>query len=108
MHYFDPARPRLPNGLPTWRAAPNISLPRLIIVPLEVGELSYRIEAMINSSWKSFNIYGTTSLDALLSGWKLDPEQFAKDYFGVESIRAEGAPQLTESLPSVNPADLGI
>ena len=112
MHYFDPARPRLPNGLPAWCEASSIALPRLIIVPLEVGELNYRIEAMINSSWKSCNTYGTTSLDALLSRWKLNPEQFAKDYFGVESIQPFTYPTtasiVAENIPSIDPADLGI
>lgn len=113
MHYFDPARPRLPNGLPAWRDAPNIALPRLIIVPLEEDYECYMVEAMINSSWKHFytSIY-SISLDSVLFKWKSDPEQFAHDYFGVESIQPFTYPTtvsiVAESLPSINPADLGI
>ena len=105
MHYFDPARPRLLNNLPAWLSAPNIALPRLILEP----SLSHlpRICAMINGSWKQAGPLDM-SLDKVFQLWLLDPEQFAKDYFGVEIIRAEGAPQLTESLPSIDPADLGI
>ena len=107
MHYFDPARPRLPNGLPAWLSAPTVALPRLHIIPRKYPE-KCTLECMINGSWKEYTVVQGDSLDALLFCWTEDPEAFAKNWFGVETIRAEGAPMLAESLPSIDPANLGI
>lgn len=107
MHYFSPSRPRLPNGLPAWLSAPNIALPRLILEPVKHG--NYCICAMINSSYKYADpAIREISLDKIFQLWILDPEQFAKEYFGVETIHPTTASMIAEILPSVNPADLGI
>lgn len=77
MHFFDPKRPRLGNGLPAWLTAPDIALPHCVIYPLPAPSI-FRLQFMINGSWKALI---TENLSEKLAEWVDSPENFSLSHF---------------------------
>lgn len=89
MHYFDPARPVLPNGLPMYVNASGrgiAALPDVCIEPISVG---WRVCLLLCPEpnvgrWFTTEVATWTSLQRLLQEWREDPEAVLRTWFHYE------------------------
>lgn len=110
------ARPKLPNGLPSWLTAPDIALPRLQFD--FTPRFGWRCQIMLGhpdeSRWATCIIPATPSpaqpddheslVVPLLVDWRLDPEGCCRRWFKCEPPTAAGA---GPAVP-VDPSSLGF
>jgi hypothetical protein len=90
MRFWDPRRPRLPNGLPTWLGA-NVALPHIHITPVEdwdpqlahVGNWVF-VEVIVNGRWVGVEVGSPDKLIELIRAWEEFPEGCLRNVFGAE------------------------
>lgn len=83
MQFFDPARPRLANGLPVWlgQAVPTalpIALPPISFFPLANG---FDVLVMLWTGSYARRDFGKEEFFQFITAWENSPEEALQQYF---------------------------
>lgn len=85
MRIDDPARPKLANGRPAWKDAPQVVLPSITMTPLREAPfcLTVELRIIVNNVWKIIEVNSTEILSIVVE-WYENPEETTRQRWGCE------------------------